>query len=133
MNKDKIWPPTLRGAMGGAIGGLIFFVYLGFRSEMFQTETRHDQAYMVMYIAYFLLPLVLLSALMGAIVGISVSYLPRSNGNQPSLTKRLLVGIFLGLIVGSFLTLYLGSSDRTFEYWIDFATLVLFSRLPLEA
>ncbi len=125
MNEAKISLGILRAALGGATGGLLFFVYLGLRSDMFQTETGHDQAYLVMYIGYFLVPFLLLGTLTGTIIGICIWLITRPPKNPFRLIKRVVLGMFLAILLAVPITLYFGEDNRTFEYWTNFTVLVL--------
>ena len=125
MNEDKIWRGVLRAAMGGALGALIFLVFLGLWGNMFHVGTGHDQAYLIMFTFFFTPVLLLLGALVGTITGISVWVLARRRQNSPGLLKRLLVGTMFALLLGALVALYFGEGSKTFEYWVNFTVVVL--------
>lgn len=125
MNEEKIWAGMLRGAMGGAIGGLIVLVFLGFMGDIFRARTGHDQAYLIMFIFYFTPPLLALGALTGAITGASVWWLAKKRQNSPGLIKRLLLGVTCALLLGALVALYFAEGEKTFEYWIHFTLVVM--------
>ena len=125
MNEDKIWRGLPRAAMGGALGALIFLVFLGLRGNVFHVGTGHDQAYLIMFIFFFTPILLLLGAFIGTITGASVWLLARSRQNTPALGKRFLVGTMFAMFFGALAALYFGEGSKTSEYWVNFTVVVL--------
>jgi hypothetical protein len=125
VNEDKIWRGLLRAAMGGALGALIFLVFLGLWGNIFHVGTGHDQAYLITFIFFFTPILLLLGAFVGTITGISVWVLARRRQNTPGLVKRLLVGSMFAMLLGALAALYFGEGNKTLEYWVNFTVVVL--------
>ena len=110
-------PPFWRGALGGAVGGLLWLVVIpGFRNNL-------DNPYFVFALFYAVLFVIIPSGFVGMLAGLILWRLSKSRGGGLGVVERLSLGVILSVamtaLIAAALYLIMMSNNHEPKLWLS--------------